>query len=210
MFSFCKRSRIQSVDVVPIEREVAPNEVKLLFSESIERLLDDAGKELIRVADGLGSILHGEWLAATRDKYEKDGRSRLEVRLRPTVDGFKNLNVEWESLHADHKKENINAAFSAIDAFLNFPSDEGIHSAASMVHDEWMLRNPKATHNENLHYNYFILDDSEQEKDRVQVLRARDHIKKLIGTTDPIRSDNIHRVLKIALTMVKPTYVNKI
>ena len=162
------------------------------------------------IVDELASVFHNEWLSLIRDKYERDGRPRDEKRWRPvkakvkvedtreSINGNVNINVEWSQLHPEYKKENLDAAYSAIKAYLNHPSIDDINKAASELHDDWMARNPKATHNEHLHYNYFLLDDHEQDKDRMQILKARDQVdalvKKIAG-----KKEEIHERLKKAL-----------
>lgn len=130
--------------------------------------------------DLFAKSLHDDWLDGIRAKYEKEGKARSTERERPLSNGqTTNINVEWSDLHPEYKKENLEAAYSAFRAYFAHPKDNEINVAARMVHDAWMIRNPKKKHNEHLHFNFYILDHEEQEKDRCHVYRARDRVREL-------------------------------
>ena len=226
MFNICKSKKvvdnvfnITKASVGPRDGERDARELAIV--DELTGIVDE-----LAMVDELASVFHKEWLSLIRDKYERDGRPRDEKRWRPvkvdvkvkakvkvkdthasivkvkdtreSINGNVNINVEWSQLHPEYKKENLDAAYSAIKAYLNHPSIDDINKAASELHDDWMARNPKATHNEHLHYNYFLLDDHEQDKDRMQILKARDQVdalvKKLAG-----KKEEIHERLKKAL-----------
>ena len=94
--------------------------------------------------------------------------SGTKERIKKNSDGTEgNINVPFNKLHPDWKKENIAAGHAALAAVKKHPKD--IEKAAEHVHNEWMKRNPKAEHNADQHKPYSELSDAEKEKDRVHV-----------------------------------------
>ncbi len=111
---------------------------------------------------------HDEW----RKNFDATG---TKERIKDNSDGTKgNINVPFNKLHPDWKKENLAAGKSAMDAVNKHPKD--IERAAEHVHNEWMKRNPRAEHNASQHVPYHQLSEPEKEKDRVHV-RAMQRIQ---------------------------------
>ena len=108
-----------------------------------------------------GAKAHDEW----RKNFDPTG---TKERIKDNSDGTKgNINVPFDKLHPDWKRENLAAGKAAMDANRRYPKD--IEKAAEHVHNEWMKRNPKAEHNADQHKPYSELSDAEKEKDRVHV-----------------------------------------
>ena len=111
---------------------------------------------------------HDEW----RKNFDATG---TKERIKDNSDGTKgNINVPFNKLHPDWKKENLAAGKAAMDAVNKHPKD--IERAAEHVHNEWMKRNPRAEHNASQHVPYYQLSEPEKEKDRVHV-RAMQRIQ---------------------------------
>jgi len=111
---------------------------------------------------------HDEW----RKNFDATG---TKERIKDNSDGTKgNINVPFNKLHPDWKKENLAAGKAAMDAVNKHPKD--IERAAEHVHNEWMKRNPRAEHNASQHVPYHQLSEPEKEKDRVHV-RAMQRIQ---------------------------------
>ena len=89
-------------------------------------------------------------------------------RIKKNGDGTEgDINVPFNKLHPDWKKENIAAGHAALTAVKKHPHD--VEKASEHVHNEWMKRNPKADYNANQHKPYNELPEDEKEKDRVHV-----------------------------------------
>jgi hypothetical protein len=107
------------------------------------------------------SNAHEEW----RKNFDPTG---TKPRVKRNSDGTEgDINVPFEKLHPDWKKENLAAAHSAHHAVKHFGRD--MEKAAEHVHNEWMKRNPKGDWNAAQHVPYDDLPDDEKEKDRVHV-----------------------------------------
>ena len=111
---------------------------------------------------------HDEW----RKNFDPTG---TKERIKDNSDGTKgNINVPFNKLHPDWKKENLAAGKAAMDAVNKHPKD--VERAAEHVHNEWMKRNPRAEHNASQYVPYHQLSEPEKEKDRVHV-RAMQRIQ---------------------------------
>ena len=111
---------------------------------------------------------HDEW----RKNFDPTG---TKERIKDNSDNTKgNINVPFDKLHPDWKKENLAAGKAAMDAVNKHPKD--VERAAEHVHNEWMKRNPRAEHNASQHVPYHQLSEPEKEKDRVHV-RAMQRIQ---------------------------------
>jgi hypothetical protein len=98
------------------------------------------------------SNAHEEW----RRNFDPTG---TKPRIKKNSDGTQgNINVPFNKLHPDWKKENIAAGHAALAAVKKHPKD--IEKAAEHVHNEWMKRNPKAEHNADQHKPYSELSDA--------------------------------------------------
>ena len=107
------------------------------------------------------SKAHDEW----RKNFDPTG---TKERIKKNSDGTEgNINVPFEELHPDWKKENLAAGQAAMMAVKRFPNN--IEQAAEYIHNEWMKRNPKADYNAAQHVAYDQLPEDEKEKDRVHV-----------------------------------------
>ena len=107
------------------------------------------------------SNAHEEW----RRNFDPTG---TKPRIKKNSDGTEgDINVPFEKLHPDWKKENLAAGHAAHHAVKHFGRD--MEKAAEHVHNEWMKRNPKADYNAAQHVPYDDLSDDEKEKDRVHV-----------------------------------------
>ena len=107
------------------------------------------------------SKAHDEW----RNNFDPTG---TKERIKKNSDGTEgNINVPFEELHPDWKKENLAAGQAAMMAVKRFPNN--IEQAAEYIHNEWMKRNPKADYNAAQHVAYDQLPEDEKEKDRVHV-----------------------------------------
>ena len=107
------------------------------------------------------SNAHEEW----RRNFDPTG---TKPRIKKNSDGTEgDINVPFEKLHPDWKKENLAAAHAAHHAVKHF--GRGMEKAAEHVHNEWMKRNPKGDWNAAQHVPYEQLPDDEKEKDRVHV-----------------------------------------
>ena len=107
------------------------------------------------------SKAHDEW----RKNFDPTG---TKERIKKNSDGTEgNINVPFEELHPDWKKENLAAGQAAMMAVKRFPNN--IEQAAEYIHNEWMKRNPKADYNAAQHIAYDQLPEDEKEKDRVHV-----------------------------------------
>ena len=96
-------------------------------------------------------------------------------RIKKNSDGTEgDINVPFNKLHPDWKKENIAAGHAALAAVKKHPHN--MEKASEHVHNEWMKRNPKADYNANQHKPYNELPEDEKEKDRVHV-RAMSSLK---------------------------------
>jgi hypothetical protein len=107
------------------------------------------------------SNAHEEW----RRNFDPTG---TKPRVKKNSDGTEgDINVPFEKLHPDWKKENLAAGHAAHRAVKRF--DRDMEKAAEYVHNEWMQRNPKAEYNAAQHVPYDDLPEDEKEKDRVHV-----------------------------------------
>ena len=107
------------------------------------------------------SNAHEEW----RRNYDPTG---TKPRIKKNSDGTEgDINVSFEKLHPDWKKENLAAGHAAHHAVKHFGRD--MEKSAEHVHNEWMKRNPRADYNAAQHVPYEQLPDDEKEKDRVHV-----------------------------------------
>jgi hypothetical protein len=107
------------------------------------------------------SNAHEEW----RRNFDPTG---TKPRVKKNSDGTEgDINVPFEKLHPDWKKENLAAAHAAHHAVKHFGRD--MEKAAEYVHNEWMKRNPKGDWNAAQHVPYDDLPEDEKEKDRVHV-----------------------------------------
>jgi CO/xanthine dehydrogenase Mo-binding subunit len=107
------------------------------------------------------SAAHEEW----RKNFDPSG---TKSRIKKNSDGTEgDINVPFNKLHPDWKKENLAAGQAAAAAVSKFPDD--IEKAAEYIHIEWMKRNPKADYNAAQHVPYDQLPEDEKEKDRVHV-----------------------------------------
>jgi hypothetical protein len=137
------------------------------------------------------SNAHEEW----RRNFDPTG---TKPRIKKNSDGTEgDINVPFEKLHPDWKKENLAAGHAAHHAVKHFGRD--MEKAAEHVHNEWMKRNPKADYNAAQHVPYDDLSDDEKEKDRVHVrtmMRLMGHHPKqgVAEATDPKR-DKAERMI---------------
>lgn len=120
----------------------------------------------------LASSLHQQW----RDGFdpEKTGKERVKKNSDGTEG---NINVPFDQLHFDWKKENLLAGAAAKASVDKFPHDNELENAAEYVHEEWMKRNPKESWNAHQHVPYAELPEPEKEKDRVQVRMMKEFLK---------------------------------
>ena len=108
---------------------------------------------------------HDEW----RKNFDVTG---TKERIKDNSDGTKgNINVPFDKLHPDWKRENLAAGKAAMEANRRHPKDT--EKAAEHVHNEWMKRNPKGEHNASQHVPYNQLSEPEKEKDRVHVRKMQ-------------------------------------
>lgn len=116
-----------------------------------------------------GSWAHEEW----RKGWEKQQGG---PRIKKNSDGTEgDINVPFDKLHPDWKKENLAAGQAALEAINKFPEDE--EAGSDYIHQKWMERNPKQDWNASQHVSYDQLSEPEKEKDRVHY-RV---MKKLVG-----------------------------
>jgi hypothetical protein len=114
-----------------------------------------------------------QFAAKAHDAWRKNfDPSGTKERIKKNSDGTEgNINVPFNKLHPDWKKENIAAGHAALAAVKKHPKN--IEKAAEHVHNEWMKRNPKGEHNASQHVPYNQLSEPEKEKDRVHVRRMQ-------------------------------------
>ena len=127
-----------------------------------QTLLEEA-YQLILESDNLfnqfGSWAHDEW----RKGWEKQ---KGGPRIKKNSDGTEaDINVPFNELHPDWKKENLAAGKAALEAVTKFPEDE--EQGSDYIHQQWMSRNPKQEWNAAQHVPYNQLPEPEKEKDRV-------------------------------------------
>ena len=126
----------------------------------------------------LASALHEQW----RNGFDPEPKTGKE-RIKKNSDGTEgNINVPFDQLHFDWKKENLLAGVAAKASVDKFPLDEDLEKASDYIHEEWMKRNPKESWNAHQHVPYVELPDSEKEKDRVQVRMMKDFLKNHSNT----------------------------
>jgi hypothetical protein len=135
----------------------------------IYKLVDE--NEKMKRINALASILHEEW----REGFDPSPEKKKE-RIKKNSDGTEgNINVPFDQLHADWKKENLAAATACLEAASKFQNNND--QAANYVHVEWMKRNPKESWNASQHVPYAELSQEEKDKDILHVIEAR----KILG-----------------------------
>jgi hypothetical protein len=139
-----------------------------------------------RLVDAMASSLHDDWRKGrlTSGVHGSPG-AVYEPRMKPSglddglevdiAQGYEKLTPKWQA-------ENKAAAKVALDAVRNemssgadlasLGSGASLERLASVVHDEWMKRNPKADYNAAQHVPYEQLPEQEKQKDRDHVLIA--------------------------------------
>lgn len=125
------------------------------------------------------SAAHEAWRKGFDPVYAETGVPSKQ-RVKKNSDGTEaDINVSFDQLHPDWKKENLEAGKAALVATSyelhtnarknpNNSNVSYIDIAAEHIHNEWMKRNPKAEWNAAQHVPYADLPESEKEKDRVQ------------------------------------------
>lgn len=112
------------------------------------------------------SKAHEEWRKSFDPVYAKTGITSQQI-IKSNSDGSEgDINVPFNKLHPDWKKENLNAGHAALEAVKKYPND--IEGSAEHIHNKWMERNPKESWNASQHVPYSELPEDEKEKDRVQ------------------------------------------
>jgi hypothetical protein len=140
----------------------------------IYKLVDE--NEKMKRINALASILHEEW----REGFDPSPEKKKE-RIKKNSDGTEgNINVPFDQLHADWKKENLAAATACLEAASKFQNNND--QAANYVHVEWMKRNPKESWNASQHVPYAELSQEEKDKDILHVIEAR----KILGLPDKV------------------------
>jgi hypothetical protein len=125
------------------------------------------------------SNAHEEWRKGFDSVYAGTGIPAKQ-RIKKNSDGTEgDINVPFEELHLDWKKENLAAGKAAIEALRKFPNN--IEDAADFVHQQWMKRNPKEEWNASQHISYSELSPEEKNKDRVQVVIVHEIMSSLIS-----------------------------
>ena len=159
-------------DVKPPADGDIPVQEEVVYEDEHQRMMELAGMTPIvkGVAEDslnedpviqFASKAHNEW----RKNFDPTG---TKERIKKNSDGTEgNINVPFEELHPDWKKENLAAGQAAMMAVKRFPNN--IEQAAEYIHNEWMKRNPKADYNAAQHVAYDQLPEDEKEKDRVHV-----------------------------------------
>jgi hypothetical protein len=69
--------------------------------------------------------------------------------------------------------------------FYNSVKPDNTEITADFIHSEWMKRNPKQDYNASQHVSYYLLNNTEKQKDRDQI-----NIIKTLITANPI-SENM-------------------
>ncbi|NBP16792.1 hypothetical protein EBU95_20795 [bacterium] len=95
------------------EKEKDRAHIRTIERIKSEHKLDPANPENHEaIINHFGSSAHEDW---RRGFEAKNGAGA--ARMKKTADGEVNINVPWKELHADFKKENIEAAKAAIAAY---------------------------------------------------------------------------------------------
>ena len=115
-----------------------------------------------KVIRAVAAKLHEGWRA------DFQAKNPGQTRIKKNSDGTSgDINQPFETIHPDWQKENIDAAVSALKAIDLYPNDR--RKAADVIHEDWMVRNPKADWNSHLHVPFEDLPENEQAKDLIIV-----------------------------------------
>ena len=107
------------------------------------------------------SMAHEKW----RKNWDPEGTGK--PRIKKNSDGTEgDINVPFDKLHSDWKRENLAAGEAAKEAVEKFPDDE--EAGAEYIHIKWMERNPREEWNADQHVPYEELPDKEKEKEKLQ------------------------------------------
>lgn len=129
-------------------------------------------KELrITLVNEFASKTHELWREAFDPDYKLTG---VPSKIRAKPEG--NIHVAFERLPDVWKKENLAAAEAVLDIILKVGGDE--QTAAVLVHEKWMERNPRTLSSAHLHVPFSELSAQEQEKDLNQVTLMKSILKK--------------------------------
>lgn len=126
------------------------------------------------ISEGLGSDAVTQFASIQHDNWRKsfDPENTGKERVKKNSDGTEgNINVPFNKLHPDWKRENLSAGKAALIAVRKHKQDT--EKAAEHVHNEWMKRNPKGDWNAAQHVPYKDLPEDEKEKDREHVRTMR-------------------------------------
>lgn len=92
--------KVPYADLPEDEKEKDRDHVRIM--KQLRKEMPDADDEAL--ADRFGSMAHAKW----REGFEgKEGKGAK--RMKKTKDGEVNINVPWEELHSDYKRENLDA-----------------------------------------------------------------------------------------------------
>ncbi|NBQ48918.1 MAG: hypothetical protein EBU33_10780, partial [Sphingobacteriia bacterium] len=192
-------------EFVPPAKNLKENLVRLI--QQVRPLLKEANAEqkikllkLIKEAHS-GALMEGslnedpvtQFASKAHDVWRKNfDPTGTKERIKKNSDGSEgNINVPFEKLHPDWKKENLAAGQAAMIAVNKFPRD--IEQAAEYIHNEWMKRNPLADYNAAQHVPYDQLPEDEKEKDRVHVRT----MMSLSGQQGMTESKSLTKIVKI-------------
>jgi hypothetical protein len=116
-------------------------------------------KQRSSAIEQFASKAHEDW----RKEYQaKNGNT---PRIKKNSDGSEgDINVPFNKLHPDWKKENLAAGKAAHDSVMKYKNNR--EAAAEHIHNEWMKRNPKGDWNADQHVPYSELPEDEKQKDK--------------------------------------------
>jgi hypothetical protein len=139
--------------------------VSNLFLESYLSIINESSDK--SHIEKFAANAHEEWRKGFDSEYAKSGKVS-KPRIKKNSDGTEgDINVDFNKLHPDWKKENLAAGEAALEAIKKYP--ENTEKAAEHIHNKWMERNPKEDYNAAQHVPYSELPEDEKEKDRVHV-----------------------------------------
>jgi hypothetical protein len=121
----------------------------------------------------MASSLHQEW----RNNYEKSkgvGTPRMKsYNGRPE----ENINVPFEELSEDAKKDNMEAAKAAYEAVTQYSDRE---KGSSYIHDKWLERNGSWAP-DHQKVSYEELNEEEKDKDRLHYDMMKQYLDRVGG-----------------------------
>lgn len=126
---------------------------------------------------------HDVW----RKGFDPENTGKEKIKNNPSDGTEGNINVPFDKLHPDWKKENLAAGKAALRAIRKHPKDT--EAAAEHVHNEWMKRNPKADSAQHVPYSKLPEDEKQKDRDHVNTM------KSILGRRNTNEEITIHDAL---------------